>query len=120
MNSIDQLARVPGDHQLLVGWNAPRRDSRSGCADARATRSVRDRIELHTQPGRITTDLFADGGSVFANAAGEYNRIQSFERRYKRTDLASNSIAIEVNRQLRAWIARGQERTHVAGDARHA
>ena len=64
--------------------------------------------------------LFADSGRVLANAAGEDDRVQPAEGRGERADLAPDAVAIEVDRELRPRIARGEERAHVAGDARHA
>src|SRR5262249_43386117 len=100
--------------------NPPGGDSSSGHADARSACSVSVRVELHAEPRRVSAHSFADRSRVFANAPGEHNRVESAKRGEKRAKLATNAIAVEVNRQLRPRIARGQERAHVAGDARHA
>ena len=44
---------VPGDHQFLVGRYRPRRGPGFGRADAGATCSVRARVELNAEPGRV-------------------------------------------------------------------
>src|SRR5262245_60839408 len=97
---------MPRNHQFFVGWNAPRRDSRSGRADAGAARSVGDRVDVDAEPGRIAAHTFADRCGVFADAAGEDDGIESAERGRERAELATDTIAVQIDREPRPRFAR--------------
>ena len=76
------------DHQLLVGADHRRHPAPRG-ADARAAGGVGRWIELHAQPGSVAADALPDLGRVLADAGGEDDGVEPFERRRQRPQLAA-------------------------------
>src|SRR5262245_60295969 len=108
---------MPGNHQVFVGCDRPRGCSRARRADAWAARRVGDRVDVDAEPGRTAAHTFADRGGVFANAAGEDDGIESAEGGRERAELATDAIAVQIDREARPRIARGEQRPHVVGYA---
>ncbi len=95
--SADQAPGVARDHQLLVGRNHPYWNAAACRADARPGGLIGGRIELDPEPGGIAANALADRCCVFADAAGEHQRIEAAERRCERTKFASYAIYEEVD-----------------------
>src|SRR6478609_3849602 len=67
---FQQRRRVPGDDELFVGGNGPRRHAAAWPRDSGGPRLVRRRIELDAEPGGRVADSPADFGRVLADASG--------------------------------------------------
>jgi hypothetical protein len=61
------------DHQLLVSPNDPGGYSTLWVANSRTVVLIRVVVKLYTEPRRLTTDSFADGGGVLADSPGEHD-----------------------------------------------
>src|SRR6266571_336541 len=105
-SDLQQPLRVPRDHQFLIGGNAPRRNSRPECADAPAARRIRRGVKLDAEPCGVAADAFANRRRILADAGGEYDRVQAAQRGGERSELASDTIAIEIDRQLGMRVVR--------------
>src|SRR3954471_6499906 len=68
LDQSQHLARVPGDHEFLVGGNHPGRHAAPLARDSWSFTRVRVRIEIDTEPRRRVANPAADLGGVLANA----------------------------------------------------
>jgi Glycosyltransferase family 36 len=110
----DQMLRMTRDHHFLVGWDDPGRRATTRSADGWAAFAIGTLVELYAEPSRIAAYALADGGAVFANAGGEYQRIQASQRSRKRPQFAPDAIDEKIDGELRPWIVRIEQLAHVA------
>src|SRR6188768_3335100 len=74
-----QGARMPGDHQFLVGRDYPRRHLAGLAGDARRFPRIRVFVELDAEPRRRDANSFADLRRVLSDTCGEHEAVDSAE-----------------------------------------
>ena len=89
------------DHELFVGWDHPRRNATIRRAYARPSVFVGRRVERELQPRSAAANAGAYGSGPFTDAAGEYQGVNTAERRRERTELAPDSIDEQFDCELR-------------------
>ena len=77
-------------------------------------------VQHHAEPGRGAADALADLGAVLADATGEHQRIEAAQRSGERTQLARDAVDVQIDREPGARLLAGEQRAHVARDARDA
>src|SRR4030095_3340290 len=97
----------------------PDRDAACPGTDPWAAGRVGRRVELYPQPASIAAYPLAQGGAVLADPGREDNRIQPAERSRERSQLAADSVNVEVDRGFRTGLVAFEQDAHVAGNARH-
>src|SRR5262245_58983101 len=95
----EQPARVPGNHQFLVGWNDPRLHAARRGGDARTVPLVRCIVEVDAEPGRRVADAAADLGGVLADAGREHETVDATEHGRERADFLGGAIDEVVDRE---------------------
>ena len=96
--AIEQMARMPRDHQVLVGRYDPGRHGGAGARDPRATFGISLLVQGDAKPMRLPAGTRPYLGRVLADARSEDERIESAERCGERSELASDAVDEEVDR----------------------
>ena len=117
-----QLTRVPGDHQVFVGFHHAHDHSAAVVRDDRRVPGAAFDVEAETQELEALADAFTDGGGVVANPGREEQRVDPAERGDERAHGLPREVAEQGERVGGAWIARllPEQVAHVAAEPRHA
>src|SRR6476620_6010904 len=89
---IQQTARMPRDHQVLIGGYHPSRHGGAGARDLWAAFGIGLLIQRDAEPLRLEAGTRPYLGGVLADARGEHECVQSAERPSKRPELASEAV----------------------------
>src|SRR5713226_4873717 len=111
--SIEQMARMPRDHQVLVGRYDPGRHGGAGARDPRATFGISLLVQGDAKPMRLPAGTRPYLGRVLADARSEDERIEPAERCGERSELASDAVDEEVDRLFCRWGIACQQGAHV-------
>src|SRR5215831_12462815 len=104
---------MPRDHQLLVGRDDEGRNLAARCADARRAVAVGFAIELDSEPRGVAAYSFPQARAVLADAGREHDRLEAAQRGGERSQLASDPVDKEIDRELRLRGVARFERAHV-------
>ena len=114
------LGGVAGNHALFVGGHDGDGYPAGRGVDTRGVRFVGALIQFQTQPADKLDDFLANHRGVFANAAGEDERIQPLHGSGQRADGTRNAVAEQIHRFARFGRIRFEQVAHVLADARDA
>ena len=87
MSAVKQPAGMSCDHQVFVGWHNPNGDWGSRRRYERAVSGICLLVERYSDPFCIRAHSRAYFSSILANAASEYQSIETSERGNKGAEL---------------------------------
>src|SRR5438128_10848798 len=77
---LQNVSRVPRDHELLVGRDHPGRYTARRRAEPRPVGLVGESIQVEAEPRGVAADTFAQTHAVLADAAREDDGVEAAQR----------------------------------------